>query len=1066
MILKTTSVEQCRAACLRPITAAACLVLVAFSLILQPEPVRAADPERPVADTVAQAGPEGATEPAQAPARQAEEVIVTGSRIKGASDTGAIAVTVHSSEDLEGFGTVDAGRLLSNIAQAGSIDFNETSDGPNSARGDVASVNLRGLGAGNTLVLLNGRRLVPHPVSQDIGQTPRQVVNVNSLPLAALDRVEVLRDGASALYGADATAGVVNTILRTDYEGFRAEFRHGGSLNTDLSQDVPTIVGGIPFNEGKSNLIFSLNNYKRDGLYAAEREYSRSVDTRRFLPDDWAGDSEFRNTSTRSPWGEFEAFEGDAQDVLIDLVRVRSFTNRGGRFHVQPCDFPGTRAELSEEGPEGCAGLDDGSLNTSLRFDFNSFQTEDASGNGRTLNLQGADELGRQITPMVERNNLFTTLTHDFDNGIQFFSDVFYYRSASRSQRAAQPIDDGLFRIAVPRGNYWNPFGPVAFADGTSNPNRLDGLPASVPDEGLQVLIRRWRPIEHGPRIIEVKSDTYRLLGGVRGDFRGWDWETALLYNLAETKDTARNRISKTAMSEQLALQTEEALNPFGGPYANPTEVMDRIRSVTVNQSETSLASWDFRISRPDMFELPAGGLGTALGLEVRREDYEDDRDPRLDGTIVFRDGQGTDGSDVVGVSPTNDSSANRFVYSSFVEVLTPLVSEAMNIPLVESIDLQLAARIESFSDTDENILKPKVSLSWSPVSWWIFRTGYSEGFRAPNLIQLHRGAISRLNRGQRDFYRADVTDSEEDTGDTYRRSIRQSNPDLKSEETETIVVGTVMRLPFFRNVTFSADYWNFKQENVIDNFGAEQQLALDFLLRRQGSLNPSVVRADVISTEDQMAFDAWNADPNNENDQRQAVGEVLFVQDPYLNLDPRDVQGIDLGLAGVFNDTALGIFRFSFEGSYLLKFDQRRDQLLPLLNDPLFADEADIQALRPDRIKIEGHPRWRVAGSASWRYRKVGAGLSLKYTSSFYDTSASNNDTGDFWEVDDWLVFNGYIDYRFRLVGERQTRARFGMNNIMDEEPPLADQNIGYYSSFHSNRGRFGYIELRTSFY
>ena len=160
---------------------------------------------------------EAAPQDENARAAADEEIVVTGSNIKGASDSGAIAVTTLGKEEIDSFGASSTGEIMEYIAQAGSAEINGAADGPNDARGDVATVNLRGLGTGNTLILLNGRRIAAHAANQDIGSTPRQIVNVNAFPATGIDRVEVLRDGASALYGSDATAGVVNTILDADF---------------------------------------------------------------------------------------------------------------------------------------------------------------------------------------------------------------------------------------------------------------------------------------------------------------------------------------------------------------------------------------------------------------------------------------------------------------------------------------------------------------------------------------------------------------------------------------------------------------------------------------------------------------------------------------------------------------------------------------------------------------------------------------------------------------------------------------------------------------------------------
>ncbi len=162
-----------------------------------------------------------------------EEIIVVGSQIRGATISEALAVSVVSTEDIEIMGVDSGDELLALIPENGQNFFNEAeniSGGVNSGRGDIGAFNLRNLGTGNTLVLLNGRRMVNSASYQteEVGDSfiPVNTVNSQHLPVWGIERVEVLRDGASAIYGADAVAGVVNTVLKSDFEGFNIRFRH------------------------------------------------------------------------------------------------------------------------------------------------------------------------------------------------------------------------------------------------------------------------------------------------------------------------------------------------------------------------------------------------------------------------------------------------------------------------------------------------------------------------------------------------------------------------------------------------------------------------------------------------------------------------------------------------------------------------------------------------------------------------------------------------------------------------------------------------------------------------
>ena len=188
-----------------------------------------------------------------------EEVVVVGSQIKGAKITGALPVSVLTSEDIDVLGVSDGEDLVNNLVEQGMNYFNEgeqTSGGVNAARGDTGAYNLRNMGVGNTLTLLNGRRMVNNAGYQTefIGGdfVPTMTVNTNGIPVNALDRVEVLKDGASAIYGADAVAGVINNVLDDNYEGFqlqvkRSEYHLAAAEDHDLNMKFGTTFNNLSY---------------------------------------------------------------------------------------------------------------------------------------------------------------------------------------------------------------------------------------------------------------------------------------------------------------------------------------------------------------------------------------------------------------------------------------------------------------------------------------------------------------------------------------------------------------------------------------------------------------------------------------------------------------------------------------------------------------------------------------------------------------------------------------------------------------------------------------------------
>ena len=913
-------------------------------------------------------------------AMEFEEVVVVGTRIKGLSEA-ALPVTVMGSAQMEAVGATNMQDILSYVPAIGDFEFEDANTGTNGARGDVAGVNLRSLGSGNTLTLINGRRMVVHPTFQNINDVPTTFYNVNSIPSSAIQRVEVLRDGASALYGADATGGVVNMVPFTSYDGIMVSGKYGFAENTGYDELTLTARGGWSLNDEKTKIGLFGTYYSRSGVPITELDDLYAYLDRQGsedLPEEWRDDSQLRNTSSTTPYSVFQT------GSLVDGLWVGDTT-----YHVSE--------DLSIEPGSG-----------SQRYDYN----EDV-----------------WITPEVDRFNAMVNLEHEFDNGIELFADAFYYNSKSTTQRAASPLDSGLAYIIIPAENFYNP-------------------------TGSDVLLTRYRPLELGPRIIEVNQDAFRVMTGLRGDAYGWDWETALVYSEATAEDEEFNRQSKTLLSEALSLTTADAFNVFGGPGANSEAVLESIRISTVQKSKTTLATWDFKLTKDDLFSLPGGDVGTALGVEWRRESYLDDRDPRQDGSQPYSFGDLYDESDVVGVSATTDSSASRHVFSGFAEMVLPFVGEANAMPGVQALEFQIAARYENFSDAGDT-LKPKVGFRYAPVNAFSFRGSYAKGFRAPNLPQMNQGDIIRRELGVEDPLRADIVGLPIDTGDLYRITTRLGNDDLEPEHTDTLTLGAVFEpdgaLDGLR-VTF--DWWKIEQENVVVILDADYQLEVEALT---GS-NPNVIRA-AVTAEDQAAFDAWNL--ANPTDQRTAVGVATNIISQYINADKREVEGWDASIEYRTRETSVGSFRFRADVSRLSKFTQTTGDL------------------ETDYLRRNGNPEWRASGSISWMYEELTATVTMKYVGSVYDTSlydsadSGNSGTVDedlnrvYWDVDSWTTFDVAFKYRFTDQGNALdgTALGFGVRNVADKQPPFADEGNGYFTSLHNSYGRVWWLSVAKEF-
>ncbi|MBI1264160.1 MAG: TonB-dependent receptor plug domain-containing protein [Alphaproteobacteria bacterium] len=1005
-------------------------------------------------------------QPQPAAERQADDVIiVTGTNIRGARINEALPVTILTEADLAAIGGVDGEDLIRALPSQGSVQFrNDNNTTNNNARGDIASINLRSIGSSGTLVLLNGRRVVNHPSTQAELSTPVTTVNVNALPVAGISRVEVLNDGASAIYGSDAVAGVFNTILTDNFTGFNVQARHLWATGNGLNEQTLTARGGEDFNGGRTNVSFSAEYSRREGLFSREIPAAASEDMRPLLVGTSFEDSaSFDNRATQTPWGQWTL-------NTTSSTRVRrngaTLTSTGGVFHFQPDTFPGCLGNTANALSVPGLCIDDGSQDRDLRYD-------------------GATE--RSIISDRDRFNAFAFLNHELDNGMEMYGELGFYWAETRSTNEPRNGIGGT-EISVPAQYYYNPFGPVTFSDGRPNPNRLSGL-TNVPAGGLPVFTDagRYRFVDVGFRDIVVINSQFRALGGARGTFgrSGWDWDSAVLYNRSYAEDSVNNSISRSLFQRELLKETPDVYNLFNGgdpanpsvgdATANPRNLIEPFLVDVVRESTAELALADFRVSNGEVFNVPGGAVGIAAGVEARYEAYDEDRDARVDGTITFTDlvtGEFSE-TDIYGTSPTPDSSGSREVLAAFAEASIPLVSPDMNIPLVDTFDVQLAARYEEYSDFGGSGIKPRIAAAWTPFGGIKFRGAYSQGFRAPNLIVINEG-VDRSN-AREDSYACEAgarngtfanfgacTGFSE--GRTERRAVAA---DIGPEDATNVTFGVVLEprgitgpMRFLNGLTITVDRWEIQRENVVGVFGAENHISLDYLLRLQGSSNPNVVRA--APTVDQVAFyAAAGLDP---------AGDILFIQDTYDNNENIDVEGTDFGVYYSFTDTRLGDFDIKVNASYLdtyfIALSPGAQQIRDAVDSGAISNEITVSQ-EGEIIRQDGQPEWRIAGGVTWAHPNgFGAGVRADYTSDFIDTGVSFNAAGEPFIVESWTSTNAYVEYTVSRPGPLEgLRTRIGANNIFDVDPPLADETNGYDAAYHSVRGRQVYIDLRLAF-
>ena len=497
---------------------------------------------------------------AQSPS-QLERVEVTGSAIKRIEGETALPVQVISRSEIDKAGLTTAAEILSRI----SASANNLTDGGSIATGGfrdqmgLNAANLRGLGVSSTLVLLNGRRMANFASPGDAAG-----VDLNSIPAAAIQRVEVLLDGASSLYGSDAIGGVINFITRKDFRGVDLNVLAGNTSEGGANKRSATLAGGWgDYGRDGFNLMGVLDLQSTSTLNANQRKFIKALDIPGRLPDQLSSYSFPGNIRLSS----------SQRDVLID----EGFSTNGKTVidsrTVNPAAATGCNpANGSLYLPEGIGGVD------GCTFDFM-----------RDIELY----------PKSRKGSLFTRGVLDLGGGHQLFAEAslaraktFYAGTPNRTD-----IDLDVSQVAALKGS------------------SLNNLAA---DEEDRIITVRTRLAEAGLRTSELVSTSNRFLIGTLGNIAGWDYEWALNHSTSKVSD----RDSQGYLNEQMVIDgfTAGTLNAFGPSSAAGLALYEKaqIRG-EVRHANGTMDSLDFRMSR-GLMPLAGGDLALALGGELRRE--------------------------------------------------------------------------------------------------------------------------------------------------------------------------------------------------------------------------------------------------------------------------------------------------------------------------------------------------------------------------------------------------------------------------------------------------------------
>ena len=697
---------------------------------------------------------------------EVERVVVTGSNIPTAEEVGPNPVDTYRKDDIARLGVRTASDLIHKLPSAAGSMINENNTNGGDGR---AEINLRGILAKETLVLPDGRRLAPIGFA---GST----VDLNTLPLHAVDHIDILKDGASAIYGSDAVAGVVNVWLIKKFRGLEVGAQYGNA-NMGYANDQMEV---------NAWLLAGTGDDKTDIVVLAEYFQKNAVFSR---------DSDISHTANAIPFGGEDTRSGN----FSGRVQGRAFRRflAGGATTPTPGAFTvGTHPQYTPL----------------TRNDFFNFGQN-------TPSIAAAD-----------RQYFYGSFTRDIcEKYLTVFADFRYSRSFWDGALAPAPFVPDIFTDAdrpfgisaggfsVPVQNPFNPF--LAETDyvspGGTNPLNPNGIFSQAPAGQAFITGVRYRALEAGLRTAKITAQNYLFTAGIKGElgqfgdyFKTWRWEGAFRYNEDYRVERDGGIINNFAL-RQLLLDTNPAtaFNPFGLGDNRPSV----IRNVFVTTNEigsTTMELEDYTING-DLFPLPAGPVSFAIGGSHRRETTTDDPDPL------------TDLGQTTGATTGDPTRGSRDVWSAFWEVRVPITSPTWNFPGLYSLELSYQERYDNFSDFGDTE-RPKFLARWNPFdSALTIRATYSEAFHAPTLGELFAG-------NQQSF--PNVSDPVSTNTEPQVEQRFSGNPDLLPETAYEWTYGAVVSPGKWwsplQGLTVAADFYHIDLRSV--SLSLEAQFLID----------------------------------------------------------------------------------------------------------------------------------------------------------------------------------------------------------------------------------------------
>ncbi len=749
-----------------------------------------------------------------------EDVVVTGSRIVRQDFAAISPVTTVTSETIELTATLTVENLLNSLPSVVAGNMNTSN---NAGGEEFATVDLRGLGAQRTLVLVNGERV---PASSTTG-----VVDLNTIPASLIERVEVVTGGASAVYGSDALAGVVNFILKDNFEGAEMNVSYGSDFDGHSPEyEINGLFGGS-FANGRGNLTTYASYYKREGTYQSEFDYSKT--SAAILV---AADGTYVLANSADEWLDLVNNQG----ALGTYVSGGSATPAWGTVYNDGANpFRNLSTAVGATGNTNfqSGGYDltcDGVANTTpyntgnLSFDTSGALTPRAISGACAVPDRSAGSSRYNFAPdnylviPAERFTISTIGHYDITDDIRLRVQLNYVNSTQQVSLAPTPATGLSITLTPAMQSLISTSHPDLWAALQSRPNPLASF----------TMDRRMNEV--GARFGESENNALAMLGTLTGKFTDtWDWSLTASYGLNNFTSTGQNSTNRTALAQGLAGCQDLSGNALVGllPGCVPLDIFGEgtLTDAMVNfLTVPTFATTEIRekrvagFVRGSLFNLPAGPVSAVLGAEYR----ESKADFRVD------DMQRT--GNIFGFNAVQNQAGSVDVSEVYTEVAIPLLAD---LPFARYVGLEAGARYSDYN-TIGGVDTYKVGAEWAPVDWMKFRAMYNTAVRAPSVFELFQNgdqgfpsAVDPCRAASNPSAALLAFCSSQAGGYDFTGFVQANsqveafafgNTNLQPEEAETTTIGLVFQ-PSSPVGTFraSVDYYDIDITNLIASLGA-----------------------------------------------------------------------------------------------------------------------------------------------------------------------------------------------------------------------------------------------------